>query len=125
MRQSNPELEKWRVRKGYFASDASAGMNGAFDITGPNGKLIVIASDGSLAPWEHVLVRHFKRIPTWEEMCFVKELFWDDEEWVVQYHPAKSEYVNNHPHVLHLWRPTEVEIPTPPSILVGIKNDRR
>jgi hypothetical protein len=53
-------------------------------------------------------------------MCFVKDLFWDVEEVVVQFHPKKSEYVNNF-RVLHLWRPTNGVFPTPPAILVGFK----
>ena len=55
-------------------------------------------------------------------MCHVKDLFWQDEEVVIQYHPRKSEYVNNHPFVLHLWKPIyQGIIPTPPALLVGIK----
>jgi hypothetical protein len=55
-------------------------------------------------------------------MCAVKDLFWNDEDVVVQFHPAKSTYVNNHPGCLHLWRCTDGrEFPTPPEILVGIK----
>ncbi len=57
-------------------------------------------------------------------MCFIKDLFWDEDDVVVQYHPAKSDYVNNHQYTLHLWRPTEGEMPTPPSIMVGIKGLR-
>jgi hypothetical protein len=53
-------------------------------------------------------------------MCFVKSLFWDDEETVIQFHPAVSAYVNNHSHCLHLWKPP-FDMPLPPSILVGIK----
>lgn len=55
--------------------------------------------------WEHVSIELFaRRLPTWEEMCFVKDLFWDDEEEVVQIHPKKSQYVNM-TEALHLWRP--------------------
>jgi len=46
-------------------------------------------------------------------------LFWDAEDVVIQYHPAKSEYVNVHDNCLHLWRPVGVELPTPPRELVG------
>ncbi|WP_439375489.1 DUF7694 domain-containing protein [Bradyrhizobium sp. DASA03120] len=53
-------------------------------------------------------------------MCFVKDLFWHEEECVMQLHPPRSEYVNNNRYCLHLWRPTCQEIPTPPSGLVGI-----
>ncbi|MBQ6053009.1 MAG: hypothetical protein IJL30_06990 [Clostridia bacterium] len=48
-------------------------------------------------------------------------MFFRDDEVVVQYHPAKSEYVNNLPNCLHLWRPRQIAMPTPPSIMVGIR----
>lgn len=72
--------------------------------------------------WEHVSVCPFNgSMPKWEDMCLIKDIFWDAEDWVVQYHPAKSEYVNNMPNCLHLWKPTEEKLPTPASILTGLK----
>lgn len=57
--------------------------------------------------WEHVSVELFaRRLPNWEEMCFIKDVFWDDEEEVVQIHPKKSHYVNM-VEALHLWRPAD------------------
>jgi hypothetical protein len=38
-----------------------------------------------------------------------------------QLHPAKADYVNQHPNCLHLWKPTTDTIPLPPSIMVGYK----
>ena len=55
-------------------------------------------------------------------MCRIKDIFWRDDETVVQYHPAKSEYVNNMPNCLHLWRPISQVMPIPPAIMVGIKD---
>ena len=55
-----------------------------------------------------------------DEMCKLKADFFRDDEVVVQFHPAKSEYVNNLMNCLHLWRPTTKKLPLPPSILVGI-----
>jgi hypothetical protein len=52
-------------------------------------------------------------------MCFIKDVFWDEEDVVIQYHPRKSEDVNRHENGLHLWRPVGKEIPTPPKALVG------
>lgn len=60
-----------------------------------------------------------QRTPSWKEMAYVKRLCWDAEDVVVQFHPRESEYVNCHPHVLHLWRPRCAVIPTPPPELVG------
>jgi hypothetical protein len=65
---------------------------------------------------EHVSVSSYKRrqLPDWETMCRIKEIFWEDEEMVVQIHPKKSEYLhgvglpgNELETVLHLWRPTD------------------
>lgn len=80
--------------------------------------LRVVASDG--AGWDHVSVSRHNRPPNWAEMCRVKDVFFDPEEVVMQLHPRKSEYVNNHPHCLHLWRPQGVEIPTPHAAMVGV-----
>ena len=118
--------ERYRLRHGPQGSDFTEGNNGAFIIPPriADRGLFVIASDGM--GWEHVSVHAAmpngkSRIPVWDEMNYIKDLFWGDEDVVMQLHPKKSEYVNNHPSVLHLWRPTDREIPTPPSITVGIK----
>lgn len=117
MKQNNLEIEKYRdpLRGG----DASFGNNGVFMIPLKRGWLQVIASDG--LSWDHVSVSTPSRCPTWDEMCMVKDLFFDKEETVVQYHPPKSEYVNYHPYCLHLWRHQAVDPLLPPSILIGPK----
>lgn len=71
--------------------------------------------------WEHVSVCPRNRLPEWDEMCQIKDMFWNEDECVVQYHPPKSEYVNNMSNCLHLWKPIGKEIPMPPSIMVGLK----
>ena len=68
--------------------------------------------------WDHVSVSYSKRTPTWDEMCRVKETFFNDDETVVQYHPKKSEYKNVHEHCLHLWRKQGTEFELPPNLLV-------
>lgn len=74
--------------------------------------------------WDHVSMAPYKRstVPSWDDMCRLKDMFFRDDEVVVQYHPAKSEYVNNLPNCLHLWKPTKEVMPTPPAIMVGIKD---
>ena len=117
--------EPYRVRRGPRASNAAQyGNNGAFILPPINPlsplPLRVIASDGG--GWEHVSVSLEDRCPTWEEMCHVKGLFWDAEDCVMQLHPPQSQWVNNHPHCLHLWRPLAASIPLPPSIFVGVQS---
>ncbi len=93
---------------------------GKAQVPGPHGReLLVVFSDGE--GWEHVSVSLPTRCPNWPEMCFIKDMFWDAEDCVVQFHPPKSDYVNNHPYCLHLWRPTGTEISRPHWGLVGIK----
>lgn len=105
----------------HFASDKSIGNQGAFFLPrqGKHGYYF-FAIAASAMGFEHVSVSipTEKRCPTWEEMCYVKDLFWSNDSCVIQYHPPRSNYVNNHDHCLHLWRPIGVEIPIPQTILV-------
>ena len=121
------KLEAGRVATGPMASTARDGGYGAFFVHGPCGEELKIIASGAdaddkvSAGWEHVSVSTRRPIQNWTEMCFVKNMFWEPTECVVQFHPPESEYVNNHPNCLHLWRNTRVEFPLPPSILVGVK----
>lgn len=82
-------------------------------------RIIANAACEESAGWEHVSVSIADRTPTWVEMCAVKNLFWDDDEVVVQFHPRKKDYVNCHPFTLHLWRHATLQFPSPPPELVG------
>ena len=85
----------------------------------------VIASTG--AGWDHVSVCPYKKriIPSWEDMCMVKDIFFYDSEAAIQIHPPKSEYVNNMPNCLHLWKCNYKEMVLPPAILVGIPKNMK
>lgn len=112
---------QFRVRTHpYLGSDDSIGNNGFFIFDWQGYEVRVQASDGM--GWEHCSVTINRlRTPTWEVMCKVKELFWDNEDTVIQYHPPESKYVNMHKYCLHLWRPTDFCIPVPDAILIGSK----
>jgi hypothetical protein len=104
-------LNQYRIRTGLVASDDSLGRTGAFKF----GDLIAL----SFFPdkeWEHVVVSRADRCPTWEEMCFIKDLFWEPEALVWQYHPPKSQNTSMHPYALHLWRKPGFDFPLPPSV---------
>ena len=114
--------ERFRVTSGPapWATGPEAGNNGLFLVKlARNQVLRVIASDGE--GWEHVSVSRRDRCPSWEEMCAVKELFWGPEDTVMQLHPPRSQWISNAEFCLHLWRPVGVEIPMPPSLMVGIR----
>ena len=100
MRREHPAYGWGDAEGGYFV------MN----------NLRIIASNGE--GWDHVSVSLPDRCPTWIEMSKVKEAFFSDDECVIQYHPPKANYVNNHEFTLHLWRPQQMDIPMPPTDLV-------
>ena len=110
------ELNKYRVSLFGYMGDES---NGAFKFRIKGNTYLVIASNGG--DWEHVSVSCPSCVPNWDIMCQIKDMFFNDDEVVMQLHPKKEEYINNHPNCLHLWRPLKAEIPTPPPIMVGLK----
>lgn len=117
-----PEQYRYKANERHpLHSGESDGNNGWFIIPASLAKkrpqLRIQASDGE--GWEHVSISTATRCPTWDEMCFIKSLFWDDEDTVMQLHPPKSDWVNMHPYCLHLWRPTDAVIPRPAAELVG------
>lgn len=62
--------------------------------------------------YEHVSVspKHKYSIPSWDDMCFLKEIFFYEEEEAYQIHPKKSEYINMQRNCLHLWKPKGHEL---------------
>lgn len=121
MKSTTNDFEVYRDQR---LSTCMDGHNGLFWVpiaVGPNEtvNLKIIISDGG--GWDHVSVSLPNRCPSWEEVCFVKHLFFKPDETVIQFHPKKSEYVNCFPTCLHLWRKQGEEHELPPSWMVGPK----
>lgn len=110
----DPEVNKYRK---VFHGVMGDGTCGAFMVPSGNGMLRIIAASGM--GWDHVSVSLENRCPTWDEMEQVKRLFFKPDETAMQLHVPPSDHVNVHPYCLHLWRPHNVAIPRPPSIMVG------
>lgn len=110
-------LEAGRFR--YLGGDA---YNGAFCLVAPptGATLHVIASTGD--GWDHVSVSVALEpcCPLWEEMAWIRDAFFAPGEAVMQLHPPREQYVNNHPYCLLMWRPQREAIPLPPVAMVGI-----
>jgi len=104
-----------RIPERYKLKGSLFEVNGSYSITYNGVQFYIIASDG--LGWEHVSVSSETRCPRWDEMCYIKNLFWDEDQTVIQYHPAKEDYVNYHKNCLHLWRP-KIEFPIPPTCLI-------
>lgn len=90
---------------------------GWFEIS--RGKYRLYAQASSDEKWEHVSVSKRHECPSWDDMCFVKDLFWGPDECVVQFHPRESEYVNMAKNCLHLWKQVGVAFPEPEKSRVG------
>lgn len=126
MRDLN-ELNAYRLKDDelrIYGTIGDSSGNGCFKVFVDGRSFFVVASNGG--GWDHVSIspcnKHRKTCPTWEEMCEIKRMFFKPEECAVEYHPPESEYVNQHPYCLHLWRTNNGEkIPAPPSIFVGLK----
>lgn len=123
MRSVFPDLvEKGRLTPHGYASNRGDAF-GMFLLNSPFSgvtKLKIIACGGDEKSWlesklplpafDHVSVsvliygEQASRCPTWEEMDFVKDLFFHEDETVVQFHPPKSVKVNRHNYCLHLWK---------------------
>ena len=80
-------IEKHRLQNvGPWSSTSDYGNNGAFLIPHKGIDLFCIVSDQLM--WDHVSVtvrhrkkdRQIKRCPTWEEMSFVRDCFFSDDE---------------------------------------------
>lgn len=53
--------------------------------------------------WMHVSLSRRSRLPSYADMCLVKDTFIGRERLAVQVFARASEHVNIHPNVLHLW----------------------
>ena len=112
-------VRKGRIKEGLMASTSDNGNNGAFAIKIGDITYLVIASDQ--AGYDHVSVTipGFNRTPKWEEMCAIKDLFFNPNEVVIQFHPPEDNYVNFHKYYLHMWRPHGHQVKLPPTWMVG------
>lgn len=104
----------------YRNTDApiNPSTDGSFVIDFNGVILVVIASVGG--GWDHVSVSTETRCPTWEEMELVAKLFFQADEYAFQLHVPITEHINEHPFVLHWWRPRSKlkKIPLPPKVMV-------
>lgn len=108
-----------RVRPFLYAGGDEGRADGAYRIPGDKGIIMNVIANEAFDGWEHVSVSLPHRCPTWGEMDKVRRLFWRDDETVMQLHVPVAENISFHAYCLHLWRPTEVAIPRPPSYMVG------
>lgn len=53
--------------------------------------------------WLHLSISHQNRIPTYEEMTYLKKHWAGDEAKAIEVHAPRMEHVNIQKHTRHLW----------------------
>ncbi len=53
--------------------------------------------------WLHVSLSRRSRLPSWDDLKNVKDVFVGRDRTALQVLPPQARYVNIHPHCLHLW----------------------
>ena len=83
----SPEVEQYRKKHPVLGSSPVGKGYGYFEIPYESATLHVIAvgSKDCLVDWDHVSVSLSDRCPDWFEMSYVKDLFFDPEETVIQF----------------------------------------
>ena len=110
-----------RFERHWAGTPPNCSAGGCFEIPSPaTGATLRVIATAAIG-WDHVSVSTVKRCPNWPEMSRIKELFFYPDECAMQLHVPEEDHVNTHPFCLHLWRPHDLVIPRPPSILVGVK----
>ncbi len=109
------EFEIYAVEHPKFGKPRR-GDGGCFQIPVQNQKgkkvnLFVMAHVGK--GWDHVSVTHPRRRPNWQEMEFVKRMFFEDDEIAFQFHLPIGTKITSHDYCLHLWRPQLDKMPLP------------
>jgi len=106
-------LDEYRSRNPMFDMEGyDKSKSGAFEFV-INGEIyFAIASTGS--GWDHVSVSNIDHTPSWDVMEAIKNKFFEANEFAVEFHPRREEYVNNMNTCLHLWRPNNnMSLPYP------------
>ncbi len=111
-----PEFDKLAITHPTLGRPIE-GQGGCYRIPLKNqkGKTVwVLVMVGIGHGWDHVSASLQHRCPTWFEIDFIKRMFFEPEEVVMQIHHMESKHINNHQYCLHLWRPQNEKIPLPP-----------
>jgi hypothetical protein len=60
--------------------------------------------------WIHISTAFEDRLPSWEDLKKIKNIFLGKNRWAIQVFPTEDKYVNINPYVLHLWYCVDGEV---------------
>ncbi|MHB8484014.1 MAG: DUF7694 domain-containing protein [Nitrospiria bacterium] len=58
-------------------------------------------------PWIHLSISYPNKLPTWDEIVSVRDIFLGNGVEAYQVIPKLVDYVNTHRYCLHLWAPVD------------------
>lgn len=90
------------VAQVLLAKGAAIALDGTFTDPVTRKTWVFVFSDDPY--FEHLSISSRHKTPDWDTMSRIKDVFFQDEEECVQFHPKKSQYVNIMEHCLHIWR---------------------
>lgn len=93
----------WNEQK--HTSPVSAAFNRFWHVSRKDGVLKVMAGleRHGEHQWIHISCSRRDRLPSWEDLKLAKRVLAGPERQAIQVIPRDSEYVNIHPHCLHLF----------------------
>jgi hypothetical protein len=96
-----------------IASSDYDGWNGYFLVPIEGDVWCIALSDRE--GWKHLAVFNAQKkiAPNWSVMCRIKDLFFADDEWAIQFHPPKDHSIDDVAFRLHLWSPLNETLPHP------------
>ena len=123
---TDPSIEKYRITipNNRFESGPNGPQDGGIFYLPRGGVKSVIACIATIGEgWDHVSVSILypddtRGTPLWDDMERVFRLFFKEDETAYQLHVPRTEHVNIHNNVLHIWRPHKGKIPKPPRVLI-------
>ena len=65
--------------------------------------IVSVAKEADGKEWVHLSVSKPSRVPTYDELCKMKELFLGDDLEAYQKFVARKDHINIMPNCLHLW----------------------
>ncbi len=75
-------------------------------------RVLFSVDDMPTGVWLHASCSRPNKLPSWDDLREVKDLFIGRNVFAVQILPPEKDYVNAHEHCLHLWR--RLDAPTCP-----------
>ncbi len=117
------KLDRYRYDKKqpeFIKDNSRRSLIGIFEIPLNKKETVsVIADNGiSFPEWEHLSVSTSKRFLTNEEIHFIKDIFFNDDEIVIQIYSKNNIVKSKKNYCIHLWKLKTEDIPLPPMYML-------